>query len=129
MPAALAASRPEPIELDAKASTKIASTFCTAKLLIAALAWSALAWVSITLTSQPAAFAALVAPPITSMLSASLASSATMPSVFASACHSVSIATPSTARDQRTIAPDESRFIWSSHSGHSVVWDVADVRL
>jgi hypothetical protein len=32
MPAALAASSPEPIALDAKARTKIASTFWTAKL-------------------------------------------------------------------------------------------------
>ena len=57
----------------------------TAKLRIAALAWSALAWVSVTFTSQPAFLAASVAPLITAMLSASLASRATMPRVLASA--------------------------------------------
>jgi hypothetical protein len=63
----------------------MASTCSTAKVLIAALALSALACVSMTLTSHPAALAASVAPPITSMFNASLAKSATMPRVLASA--------------------------------------------
>ena len=84
MSAAFAAAMPAPIEVLAKANTKIASTFCTAKVLIAAFAWSALACVSTTLTSHPAAFAASVAPAITAMLSASLARSATIPRVLAS---------------------------------------------
>ena len=91
MPAALAAARPEPIELLAKARTMIASTFCTANELMPAFAWSALAWVSTTLTSQPAAFAASVAPAITATLSASLAIRATMPRVFASTPATVEI--------------------------------------
>jgi hypothetical protein len=49
-----------------------------------AFAWSALACVSTTLTSQPAAFAASVAPAITATFRASLAIRATMPRVFAS---------------------------------------------
>lgn len=91
MPAALAAARPEPIELLAKARTMIASTFCTANELMPAFAWSALAWVSTTLTSQPAAFAASVAPAITATLRASLAIRATMPRVFASTQATVEI--------------------------------------
>ena len=91
MPAALAAARPEPIELLAKARTMIASTFCTANELMPAFAWSALAWVSTTLTSQPAAFAASVAPAITATLRASLAIRATMPRVFASTPATVEI--------------------------------------
>jgi hypothetical protein len=74
---------PEPIELLANARTKMASTCSTTNVFIAALALSALACVSMTLTFQPAALAASVAPPITSMFNASLARSATMPSVFA----------------------------------------------
>src|SRR5215471_7849199 len=49
-----------------------------------------------TLTSHPAALAASVAPPITSMFNASLAKSATMPSVLASAAP-VADRTPATA--------------------------------
>src|ERR1700735_2082571 len=91
IPAALAAAKPEPIELLAKARTMIASTFCTANELMTAFAWSALAWVATTLTAQPAAFAASVAPAITATLSASLAIRATMPRVFASTPATVEI--------------------------------------